>query len=298
LGRWATNQRFRIKTLSPEQIQRLNQLGFSWDPLAELWEANFAALEKFRQREGHCLVPAKLEQDGLKLGTWVCNQRAKKDTLLPHQFQRLDQLSFTWDPLAEAWETNFGALQRFYTREGHCRVSREHQEDGLKLGVWIGGLRLKKDTLLPGQIQRLNELGFSWDPRIEAWEENFATLQRFCAREGHCRVRKDHQEDGLNLGQWVNSQRSRKERLSPEQIQRLNGLGFSWDPLAEAWEANFAALQRFYTREGHCRVGHFHKENGVNLGFWVSNLRAKKYPLDAGQIKRLNQLAFIWSPRG
>ena len=57
------------------------------------------ALEQFKQREGHCSVPAKHQEDVIKLGAWVSRQRAKKDTLSPDKVQRLSQIGFIWDPL-------------------------------------------------------------------------------------------------------------------------------------------------------------------------------------------------------
>lgn len=67
----------------------------------------------------------------------------------------------------------------------------------------------------------------------EQWEGGFAALQKFHKREGHCLVPTRREEFGQNLGSWVGTQRSRKESLTPDQIKRLNGLGFSWDPFAE-----------------------------------------------------------------
>ena len=297
LGDWVSNQRQKRDKLSPGQVQRLDQLGFSWDPLSEAWATGFAALEKFKQREGHSRVVHSHEEDGLKLGGWVLSQRQKRSTLSPEQVQRLEQLGFCWDPLAEVWETNFAALQTFHTREGHCRVAQSHKEDGVNLGSWVTTQRTKRDALTSGQIHRLEQLGFCWDPLAEAWEANFAALQEFHSREGHCRVaRVKPQGSELNLGAWVQKQRDKKATLLPDRIERLESLGFSWDPLAEAWNSNFAALLAFHAREGHCRVPKGHKEHGLKLGDWVSHQRAKRARLLPEQVQRLEKLEFNWDP--
>ena len=43
-------------------------------------------------------------------------------------------------------------------------------------------------------------LGFEWAKDLfAAWEEGFAALEKFRAREGHCRVHIQHVEEGLKL---------------------------------------------------------------------------------------------------
>jgi superfamily II DNA or RNA helicase len=294
LGNWVGNQRSNKERLAPDQIRRLNSLGFSWDPITEQWEESFAALQKFQQREGHCRVPAEKKEFGLNLGSWVNTQRSKKEGLTPDQIKRLDSLSFSWVPFAEAWEEGFDALQKFQQRKGHCRVPTGHQECGQNLAKWVSHQRGGKERLTSDQIRRLDRLGFSWDPRAEQWEEGFAALQMFCKREGHCRVPQRHQECGLNLGSWVNTQRSKKEGLTPDRVKRLDRLGFSWDPRAEQWEEGFAALQKFHQREGHCRVPQRSQEFVPNLGKWVMHQRGGKEGLKPDQVKRLNALGFVW----
>jgi hypothetical protein len=296
LGLWVSGQRSKKDRLTPDQLKRLNSLSFSWDPIAEVWEQNFAALKKFCKREGHCCVATRHQADGLKLGLWVKFQRRKKDRLTPDQLKRLNSLGFSWDPIAGRWDQYFTALQKFRKHEGHCRVKKGRQVDGLKLGVWAQSQRLKKESLRPDQLKRLSSLGFSWDPYAELWEQNFAALQKFRKREGHCRVEKGREVDGLKLGLWVSGQRSKKDRLTPDRLKRLNSLGFSWDPHAEQWEQNFAALKKFCKREGHCYVAAKHQADGLKLGLWMSAQRSKKDMLSADQIKRLNSLGFIWDP--
>jgi len=296
LGVWVNGQRQKRDTLSPEQVQRLNGLGLSWDPLNDVWEANFAALERFKQREGHCRVPVKHQEGELKLGGWVNTQRTNRHKLSPERSQRLDQLGFNWAPLDEAWEVNFAALQRFKQREGHCRIAQKHKEDGIKLGVWLNKQRSKRDMLSPDRVQQLEQLGFSWNALDEAWELNFAALEKFKQREGHCRVTEKHQEDGLSLGNWISNKRLKKDKLSPDQVQRLSELGFNWDPHGELWEVSFAALEKFKQREGHCRVPAKHKEDGLKLGVWVGNQRTKRDTLSPEQVQRLDQLGFSWDP--
>ena len=298
LGVWVSIQRLRKSKLTQERITRLESLGFSWDPHAEQWENGFSALLAFHKSKGHCRVPIRFMLNNFNLGSWVFNQRQllKNGLLQQGRVERLNSLGFSWNARSDQWEEGFAALRKFHAREGHCRVVERILIDGLNLTNWVRNKRHKKGKLTPGQISRLESLGFSWDPHSDQWEEGFSALQQFHAREGHCRVIGSFILGSVRLGLWVNNQRMRKSRLSTEQISRLDSLGFSWDPHSDQWEEGFSALQKFHAREGHCRVTQRFVLDGTRLGAWVSNQRQKRAKLAPERIKRLNSLGFIWKP--
>jgi len=229
LGIWVNNQKKKKEILLPYQIERLNLLGFSWNFAAEVMEAQFQALEKYKKREGHCRVPLSHKEDGLKLGIWINNVRHhQKDMLSAEQIERLSKLDFSWDPFTEKWEENFSALQIFRIREGHCFVPQNHVECGLRLGIWVSTQRQKKGLLSSKNIERLNQLAFVWNPYADFWEANYSAMIKFKQLFGHCSPKRNHEEHGLKLGRWSDRQRQKKSSLSPDQIERLNALGFVW----------------------------------------------------------------------
>ena len=77
-----------------------------------------------------------------------------------------------------------------------------------KATYWVSNQRTNKDALSPERRQRLDEIGFDWDPLATDWEEGFATLLIFKERERHCTVPKNHKEGDFNLGGWVGTQRT------------------------------------------------------------------------------------------
>ena len=56
----------------------------------------------------------------------------------------------------------------------------------------------------------------------------YGLLEEFKKREGDCRIPKKHTEGGYKLGSWVSNQRSNKDTLTPERLERLDALGFVW----------------------------------------------------------------------
>ncbi|MGC2823690.1 MAG: helicase associated domain-containing protein [Pseudolabrys sp.] len=130
----------------------------------------------------------------------------------------------------QAWQRGFSALKKFKGYEGHCRVPRFHLEGKFKLGQWVAVQRYTKDDLTAERRTRLNKLGFIWSRRDWFWERGFAALKAFKTREGHCLVPALHIEGDLKLGYWVSTQRRKKNIMSKERKQRLNKIGFVWQP--------------------------------------------------------------------
>ena len=128
------------------------------------------------------------------------------------------------------WQKGFSALKKFKRREGHCRVPRLYLEGNYKLGQWVAVQRYNKDILAPKRKARLNALGFMWSRNDWFWEQGFAALKAFKAREGHCHAPALHIEGDLKLGYWVSTQRRKKNTMSKEHKRRLNKIGFVWQP--------------------------------------------------------------------
>jgi uncharacterized protein (UPF0303 family) len=233
LGTWVINQRNRRGALSAQRRQRLDAIGFNWT-LSRLprdsWENGFAALEQFKAREKHCRVPRKHREGVYNLGTWVVNQRNRRDTLSVQRRRRLDAIGFDWAllPARDSWETGFAALKQFQSREGHCRVPSGHEEGSFKLGGWVHRQRSKRKAMSTACRRQLDAIKFVWDPNEDAWQGGFAALKQFKAREKHCRVPRVHQEGTYNLGTWVVNQRNRRDTLSAQRRQRLDAIGFVW----------------------------------------------------------------------
>jgi hypothetical protein len=126
------------------------------------WNEAYRKLAAFKDREGHSRVPQKHWEDGIKLGSWVSDQRKSKHSLSSEKSQMLEELGFVWDAFADAWEQWFELLQGFHAREGHCNVPQHHRESGRKLGLWVSNQRVQKEKLSDERRARLDAIGFVW----------------------------------------------------------------------------------------------------------------------------------------
>lgn len=103
------------------------------------------------------------------------------------------------------------------------------------------------------------------------FEDRFALLQRFVAREGHADVPLGYEDEGIPLGNWVaNTKYSRAWRdLRPEWESRLQALpGWRW-----LSGDDFFLLARFAIENGHTRVPVDYTDEGRPIGQWVKELR-------------------------
>ena len=107
------------------------------------------------------------------------------------------------DCIGRNWDEMLGRLVAYKSRQGDCNVPASHSDR--KLFHWVGAQRqfYKNNQLSTIRKAKLDEVGFIWDARAALWEEGFAHLSAYKAREGHCRVPNAHVENGFRLGRWV-----------------------------------------------------------------------------------------------
>lgn len=178
-----------------------------------------------------------------------------------------------------SWEYWFGLLEQFAEHAGHTKVPLEHCVDTWRLGSWVATQRkLGRDGSLLAERRALLEglPGWSWAPASEQWDEGLNALQAFAAREGHATVPKRHVESGVNLGTWVQHQRTdyREGTLESQRIALIESVpGWVWNTKDERWEKGYTLLNRFVSRNGHAEVPDTHSESGFPLGHWVRHQR-------------------------
>uniref|UniRef100_A0A061R109 Helicase n=1 Tax=Tetraselmis sp. GSL018 TaxID=582737 RepID=A0A061R109_9CHLO len=106
LANWVIYQKERIRKgkMPTDRLEKLRSIGFEWEPLAERqWNENFERLVSFREKHGHCSVPANYTEDP-HLAVWAQTQRERKHERrlsAAHQ-QRLEGIDFDWGEAPEA----------------------------------------------------------------------------------------------------------------------------------------------------------------------------------------------------
>lgn len=105
LGKWLFNQMrfFAVEALEKSRQKRLEELGVTWNiemsANERRWMHYFQLLVRFKDREGHCRVPAEYVEDGENLGDWLVRQKRahhRRGTLSSERYQCLMDLGVEW----------------------------------------------------------------------------------------------------------------------------------------------------------------------------------------------------------
>ena len=267
-----------------------------------VWMGWYNLLKKYKKREGDCLVHQEHVEEGRNLGAWVSMQRIalRNGSMTSGCKEMLDKIGFCWDVRESVWQENYALLKKYKEREGDCLVPDRHVEKGKRLGNWVNRQRiaLRNGSMTSGCKEMLDKIGFCWDVRESVWQEHYATLKECQERNGHCMVSKNELDDDNKLYKWMLRQRDdlKKGKLTAERKKLLNEIGFCWDVLDYEWELSFNLLEQYAKREGHCRIPQRHKEDGENLGRWLTDQKQahKKGKLDPERYRKLNELGVVW----
>lgn len=268
LGNWVVNQRrkYRKGLLTKERIKKLESIGMIWSVIKTFEESFNLVVEFYNEHKNINLPIEYYTEDGYNLGGFIYSQKQlkKKGLLSPERIKMFDDLgidwtikevknNITWDEmceLASSYYKKYGNLdigRSFITKDG---INRD--ADGYSLGRWLSRQRVnyKNGKLSKQQIEKLEKIGINWNTEFthRSWDEAYQLAVEFFVNNGHLNVRTDYlTEDGYNLGSWIYLQRSyfAKEKLSEEQIEKLNLIGMIWNV-----SNNYSKIKEIFKSKG------------------------------------------------
>ncbi|MBV6701910.1 helicase associated domain-containing protein [Kitasatospora aureofaciens] len=169
---------------------------------------------------------------------------------------------------------------------------------------------------MPERRQALEEIDPFWCPAWPiTWQRAYATARQWWlesdGRVDWTVLPVETVFEGEQLGRWVQTQRAGWPGLEDDQQDLLAAIGIEEDQelmaakaAAEAkpkvsrtdrFQLHLAALTAFVEREGHARVPRAHKTpEGLSLGAWLNNTKARRAKLGAEQLGQLEALGVAW----
>ncbi len=105
IGCWVINTvRPRKAELTPEWIQRFDDLGFEWEPPSRTiesksnWKKFFHAYEDFVKKFGKQPLSEFTRHKGLRIGKWLYHEVIpNKSRLLEEQIKQLEAMGINWE---------------------------------------------------------------------------------------------------------------------------------------------------------------------------------------------------------
>lgn len=183
LGSWVRAQRHLMKEklapsasfesgglLSPERVDRLNELGFVWDVHQWQWNQKYHELLQYKEEHNNTNVP--MSYGGL--GLWVFNQRAdchsyqkgKQSGMTPERLDMLKDIGFEFDlgkkiqsAADERWKMRFNELKEYGEKWGTIKVKQTHNPS---LYTWCQNQKAcwKRSKLKREREKSLQSIGF------------------------------------------------------------------------------------------------------------------------------------------
>ncbi|MBI4745015.1 MAG: helicase associated domain-containing protein [Deltaproteobacteria bacterium] len=311
LGSWLGHQRKHYKRgrLSGEKVLKMEAIGFTWSIFDEQFEQGFQETLRYKEKVGTINAPLRFKAaNGSQLGRWQASRRQayKKGLLAANKIQRLEEIGFIWDHLDDAFEQGFRDTLEYMKQYGTPNAPRNYESSaGLKLGSWQHVIRrfYAKGKLSRERVRRLEEIGFAWNRFDKSFDIGFQETLKHKAQFGIPNARNSYiTENGFRLGAWQQNkkQQHKKGKLPQNQIKLLEGIGFTWDVAAEAFEEGFNETLKFRKQFGKADAPQkYITEDGFKLGMWQSYQRGSfiKGTLSPDKIRRLEEIGFPWDSR-
>ena len=191
------------------------------------------------------------------------------------------------------WLKNYGLLVQYKLLNGHSDVPARYKMEGIALGTWVVRQRAVQDTLNQTQIEKLNEIGFDWNPYETLWQRMFEQLSDFYNKEGHSNIPVIFPANP-HLGKWCFKQRQnyRNDILKPDKIKLLENIEFIWFPQDANFEVNLKRLSEFYKVNGNFKVPSNKNYQTLNNWFNAQKRHFMKGTLSEEKIKRFNEIGY------
>ncbi|MGI5451419.1 Helicase associated domain protein [Streptomyces sp. CA-243310] len=276
-------------------------------PKSAEWRLGYTAAKAYHRKHRHLDAPQAYvtSRTGFALGRWLSWQRHlyRAGQLSDQRAAALDALGMIWSPRADQWQRSYVHAKAYATKHGHLAVPVSHEVDGFKLGVWIVNLRERIDQITPQNRALLDALDPDWAaPWPLAWRRGYQAARAHQAAHGSLTgvLRTHKTESGLMLGEWLLAQARTRQKLTPEQIQRLDDIGIDWNPPSPhevAWHKGLAAARAYLAEFGNLEVPQSYCDRqGFKLGTWINNQRQRRRRdgLSPERVQILNTLMMRW----
>ena len=268
---------FLEEDANPEEIIKNSDFGTVWEVLQAMLDQD----ERLQGIVSQMRVLQGKGEEGSKAWKDAMTEYAEKIEFYDLPI-KIDQKRFIErlntrivEIIGRQWDFWYGLTLRYKDEFDDANVpARYKTASGYNLGTWQNNQRgnYSKENLSPDRIDRLEKIGFKWNILEEKFEKGFQENLLYKERTGNPNVPARHKTDeGYLLGSWQSEQRKnyKKGNLSPERIERLGKIGFTWEMLEDQFEKGFQETLLYKNNTSNPNVPDRYKtDEGYLLGSW------------------------------
>jgi hypothetical protein len=137
----------------------------------------------------------------------------------------------------------------------------------------------------------------------ESWNTMYEFAKQYYNKHGDLLIPDTYEIEGFGLGRWVGTQRRAfkgkgKSIISPEQIDKLDQIGMTWDVKQANWQMKYLLAKQYYNQYGNLLIPSSYVINNIKLGRWIGTQRqaykGNHFKISDKQIEKLNDIGMVW----
>lgn len=302
LGKWLSCQRRNRKYLTAEKIQKLNDIEMIWNLKEYKWQMHYLYLKQYYEKHGNVFVNYGYTVNGYNIYNWLLKQMNlyKTGELLVTKAILLRKINVPMELTYKMgqWEYMFSIAEKYFQENGNLNIVNNIIYLNENLGEWVQKQRDEKNKLTQDQIEKLNSIKMKWTYQDALWEVYYSFVLEFYNKNGHSNISTTYMKDGYRVGRWFLEQSRNKDKLSEDQIKKLDAVKIKWDTpkiKRKYWKDGFKAASIYYYLFQHLYVTEDFIINGINVKEWLKVQRNHKDKLTKKQIEDLDSIGMIWN---
>ncbi len=231
---WVNAQRtFKSSNkLSPERINKLNEINFIWDQQENSWNEKYQKLIDWKNNNPNPLKwPSQKSREpiGRELGIWFLGLRKqyKEGLLTEERFNKLLAINFPFEPHSDKWLIKYEKLKEFISENSRF-PSQALDKKELGQDIWLRSQIDKFSKLSKHQQKLLEEINYQdFENQFNSWEKSYDKLIEFIQKNKRL-PKLDRGQEEKNIYTWLLIQRSafRKNELKKDRVDLLLALEF------------------------------------------------------------------------
>jgi|GEM_PF-928129 len=324
LRTWVLAQRYKKRekrgALSVKKIKRLESIGMVWEPEEEQWQAMYCRAKEYYKIHQILNIPySYISPDGAKLGDWIARQRAAYRNLLAERhgggrcvmtFEHADLLN----KIGMIWDGDTLTCSTSQQEKIILYYIRQIYHDANKTRNWES-LGFELDIFIPSINTAVEYDGVVWHcDKLEKDEEKGRACQAHGVRL--IRIREPGLPDIENCDLLIQLKDRERATLESAVLQLFEYLELTTpdcdisrdyaeiiktfkDYTSRKWDRFYEVAYQYYGIHGNLDFPKGTKNAaGADLMAWVYDQRTayKNDELTPLQIKKLEQLGFVWNP--